>query len=118
MSKMSQLQAELTEQAAELGFESVEEAIAHGYKAIYYSATAGESAKAKLVEDKGIEAEDEEAEERRINDLLNEAHEDLIQERDELIEGIYDFLRRHNTGLGSDKYLLLAVAQFMREEIK
>ena len=35
MSKMSQLHAELTEAAAELGFESIEEAEAHGYKVEY-----------------------------------------------------------------------------------
>ena len=35
MSKMSQLHAELTMQAAELGFESIEEAEANGYKVDY-----------------------------------------------------------------------------------
>ena len=35
MSKMSQLHAELTSQAAELGFESIEEAEANGYKVDY-----------------------------------------------------------------------------------
>lgn len=35
MSKMSQLHAELTEQAYELGFESIEEAEANGYHIAY-----------------------------------------------------------------------------------
>ena len=35
MSKMSQLHAELTEQAAELGFENVEEALDNGYDVDY-----------------------------------------------------------------------------------
>lgn len=35
MSKISQLHAELTEQASELGFESIEEAEAHGYTIKY-----------------------------------------------------------------------------------
>ena len=35
MSKMSQIHAELTEAAAELGFESIEDAEAHGYKVEY-----------------------------------------------------------------------------------
>lgn len=35
MSKMSQLHASLSESAATLGFESVEDAEAHGYKADY-----------------------------------------------------------------------------------
>ena len=35
MSKMSQLHAELSEAAAELGFESIEDAEAHGYKVEY-----------------------------------------------------------------------------------
>lgn len=34
MSKMSQLHAELTEQAAELGFESIQDAEDHGYEVI------------------------------------------------------------------------------------
>ena len=35
MSKMSQLHAELTEQAAHLGFQSIEEAEANGFKVDY-----------------------------------------------------------------------------------
>jgi len=35
MSKMSQLHAELTEMAAELGFDSIESAEANGYKVVY-----------------------------------------------------------------------------------
>lgn len=35
MSKMSQLHAELTEQASELGYESIEEAEANGYEIDY-----------------------------------------------------------------------------------
>lgn len=35
MSKMSQLHAELSEQAIELGFESLEEAVANGYEVDY-----------------------------------------------------------------------------------
>ena len=35
MSKMSQLHAELTEQACELGFESLDEALANGYEIDY-----------------------------------------------------------------------------------
>ena len=39
MSKMSQLHAELTEQAAELGFESIEQAEANGYLVDYNGET-------------------------------------------------------------------------------
>lgn len=39
MSKLSQLHAELSEQAAELGFQSVEEAQAHGYEVDYLEET-------------------------------------------------------------------------------
>lgn len=42
MSKLSQLHAELSEQAAELGFESVEQAEAHGYT-IKYNLNGGAS---------------------------------------------------------------------------
>ena len=39
MSKMSQLHADLTEQAADLGFGSIEEAEVHGYKVDYVNGT-------------------------------------------------------------------------------
>lgn len=57
MSKMSQLHAELTEQAAELGFESIEEAEINGFKVDYE--------KQKLVPDVDQAYRDKEEEERK-----------------------------------------------------
>ena len=55
MSKMIQLHAELTEQAAELGFESIEEAENNGYEVI----SDGEWAKLVKSEDEQEEAHNE-----------------------------------------------------------
>lgn len=60
MSKMSQLHAELTEQASELGFQSIEEAEANGYGIDYD--------KGKLVDGRDI------------------AHEEWLKERDRVIK--------------------------------
>ena len=57
MSKLSQLHAELTEQAAELGFESLEEAEINGFKVDYE--------KQKLVPDVDQAYRDKEEEERK-----------------------------------------------------
>lgn len=65
MSKMSQLHAELTQQAAELGFMSIEEAEANGYEVDY--------GKQELV------PTDTESE-------LNEAHKAWLKERDDVLE--------------------------------
>lgn len=62
MSKMSQLHAELTEQAARLGFESIEEAEAHGYVVDYES--------------------------HELVDGQEQAHKDWLEERDEVFEMI------------------------------
>lgn len=66
MSKMSQLHAELSEQAAELGFRSIEEAEASGYHVTYVGN------KVKLAFD--------------MSKACELAHEDLIEEREKLIE--------------------------------
>lgn len=63
---MSQLHAELTEQASELGFESIEEAEANGYEVIYDGANL-----CRLVKSK---------------DGQEEAHEDWLRERKEVLE--------------------------------
>lgn len=62
MSKMSQLHAELSEAAAELGFESIEDAEAHGYKVEYN----GDWASLVPDIDKAYKLEEEEM--KRIND--------------------------------------------------
>lgn len=67
MSKMSQLHAELTEQAIELGFESLEEAEANGYEVDYEER--------ELVNPYVL-----------CNKAHEEAHEAWLKERDELLE--------------------------------
>lgn len=62
MSKMSQLHAELTEQAADLGFKSIEDAEQHGY----------------IVEYKGGRLVPTE-------ELMKQAHEAWLKERDEVL---------------------------------
>lgn len=74
MSKMSQLHAELTSQAAELGFESIEEAEARGYTVKY----SGDEA--FLVPD--------------IDKAYREAHKAWLQNRDRILHWL-EKLSRH-----------------------
>lgn len=62
MSKISQLHIELTEQASELGFESIYEAEQHGYEADWENA--------KLI---------------KIEDEQEQAHRAWLKEREELV---------------------------------
>lgn len=71
MSKMSQLHAELSEQAAELGYPNIESAEASGYEVVY----TGESA--KLV---NFEKE------------MEEAHKVWLEEKQDLLDEMRDIL--------------------------
>lgn len=62
MSKMSQLHAELSEQASELGFQSIEEAEANGYAVDY---------------EKGV-----------LVDGQTSAHNEWLKEREEVLDGL------------------------------
>lgn len=76
MSVMSQLHAELSEQAYELGFESLEEALANGYKVDYE--------KGKLVR-RGLGYSE------AIEYLVKEqdkAHEAWLKERDRVLDNL------------------------------
>lgn len=66
MSKISQLHVELTEQASELGFESIYEAEQHGYEVDWENA-------------KLIKAEDQQ----------EQAHRAWLKERDSLLNKLY-----------------------------
>ena len=66
MSKMSQLHAELTEQAYELGFESLDEALANGYEVDYEEK--------QLVNPYVL-----------LNKAHEEAHEAWLKEREEVV---------------------------------
>lgn len=67
MSKMSQLHAELTEQAYELGFTSLEEALANGYEVM------SDGDFARLVKTK---------------DEQEEAHEAWLEKRNQIIKNL------------------------------
>lgn len=69
MSKMSQLHAELSEQAIELGFENLEEALANGYEVDY---EAKELVNPYVLCDKAHE----------------EAHEAWLKERDDILDDL------------------------------
>ena len=77
MSKMSQIHAELSEQASELGFESIDDAMNNGYEVIYD----GENF-AHLV---------------RSEDEQELAHQDWLNKREEVIkalENAIDFIKK------------------------
>lgn len=81
MSKMSQLHAELTEQAIELGFENLEEALANGYEVDYEEQ--------KLVNPYVLS-----------NKAHEEAHEAWLKEREEVLT---DLILTYNYASMSDK---------------
>lgn len=91
MSKISQLHAELTEQANELGFESIGEAEQAGYGVDWGNA--------RLVkaEDEQEEAHKTWLEEREevLNDLDIVAHSDVVPfEHKEIVKQAIDFIRK------------------------
>lgn len=104
MSKMSQLHAELSESAAELGFENIQQAEEAGFVPNW---TTGRLEK---------------------RDWLNEAHADILKERDELIETL--IARRDDaadlamgTGTHTDEWAQTALdidkaITFIKQEVK
>ena len=85
MSKMSQLHAELSEQAYELGFKSIEEAEANGYVVDYEKqklVQSNELQEKNLVE--AIDGLD------KLQKELEKAHEEWLKERDETIKNLTD----------------------------
>lgn len=88
MSKMSQLHAELSEQATELGFESLDMALANGYDIDYQSRT--------LVNGQEL------------------AHKDYERRRDELLEELSD-LRDMYRGVERTEDLLNKTIDFIKE---
>ena len=85
MSKMSQLHAELSEQAYELGFKSIEEAEANGYVVDYEKqklVQSNELQEKNLVE--AIDGLD------KLQKELEKAHEEWLKERDSLLKRLND----------------------------
>lgn len=77
MSKMSQLHAELTEQAYELGFESLDEALANGYEVDYEEK--------QLVNPYVL-----------LNKVHEEAHEEWLKEKEEVLAELNSILNAIN----------------------
>lgn len=91
MSKLSQLHAELSEQAAELGFESIGEAEQAGYGVDW------ENAKLIKVEDEQDKAHEAWLEEKQqvLNDLDIVAHSDTVPfEHKEIVKQAIGFIRK------------------------
>ena len=83
MSKMSQLHAELSEQAYDLGFRSIEEAEANGYVVDYENQKLAQSK--ELQEKNLVEAIDGLD---KLQKELEKAHEEWLKERDEIIKDL------------------------------
>lgn len=91
MSKISQLYAELSEQAAELGFESIGEAEQAGYGVDW------QNAKLIKVEDEQEKAHEAWLEEKQqvLNDLDIVAHSDAVPfEHKEIVKQAIEFIRK------------------------
>ena len=92
MSKMSQLHAELSEQASRLGFQSIEEAEANGYEVDYD--------KAMLVDGREL------------------AHEAWVKEREEVIAGLeklYDGYVEGDYKTNGEKEILKTAIDFIKK---
>lgn len=90
MSKMSQLHAELSESAAELGFENIQQAEEAGFVPNWNTGR---------LEKK---------------DWLNEAHADILKERDEIIEDLKKLVTRSEY----DRRTKTRAIEFLRTEVK
>ena len=95
MSKMSQLHAELTEQAIELGFESLEEAEANGYEVDYEER--------ELVNPYVLS-----------NKAHEEAHEAWLAEREEVITELENLITAYAGAEGVAKPVRKAI-EFIRK---
>lgn len=93
MSKMSELHMELSEQASELGFESIEEAEAHGYTVKY----SGDEA--FLVPD--------------IDKIHKKIHEAWVKERDEVLNGLKSIVL---TDTREDRVSIERAINFIKEQ--
>lgn len=93
MSKMGELHAELSEQANELGFESLDEALANGYEVDYEEK--------QLVNPYVL-----------VDKAQEEAHEAWLKERDEVLGGLTN-LMVHNV---YDYDTVIKAYKFIKEQ--
>ena len=111
MSKMSEIAMLLDDQAAELGFESYEEAIAKGYEVDYEER--------KLVNPYVLN-KDQPAWCKRLENYDREqekAHEAWLKEKKKVIDGLYDCYR-HLHGFPPEVYSKILNAIRFIEEVK
>lgn len=98
MSRMSQLHAELEEQASELGFESIEEAQEHGYGVI-----CDEEGSGRLV---------------KREDELDQHHRAWLKKRDEIISSLLNAMWHDYKLNGDRKTYVQVVMQRAKEFIE
>lgn len=98
MSKMSQLNAELTEQAYELGFESLDEALANGYEVDYEEK--------QLVNPYVL-----------LNKAHEEAHEEWLKEREEVVFELERLITAYSGAEAIVKPVRRAISFIMEEKI-
>lgn len=102
MSKMSQLHAELSEQANELGYETLEEACQDGYHVEFNTNPLTHEESATLVPDTSIEQE--------------KAHRDYLERKELYIYGLKRIAEQiDELGLSEQANTLIAIANFMNE---
>jgi len=92
MSKMSELAMELDDQAVELGYESYEHALAVGYEVDYKNH--------RLV--------------KPVDSLLDQAHKEWLEERDELLEQIEACINLDQKGWGNIQNTLIKARDFIK----
>lgn len=104
MSKMSQLHAELTEQATELGFETIQDALNSGYDVDYEK---GKLVKRGLSYSETVEF---------LAKAHEEAHEAWLADKETALEGLDDLLR--NLKQNNGEAWKIAVVEFVINFIK
>lgn len=119
MSKMSQLNLELQEQAEELGFETVQEALDNGYEVDYFwnSPDAEDFGTHPELVYLGEEPTKCEHDLVQIDDegFLEEAHKAWLKEKEEVIKGL-QYVATQTTG-AKEKYTRKAIEFIERGEV-
>lgn len=98
MSKMSQLHAELTERASELGFESIEQAEANGY-----------TVKIDMNGNGWLEPD--------VDKAMGEAHQEWLKEREEVVFELERLITAYAGAEAIVKPVRRAISFIMEEEI-
>ena len=103
MSKMSQLHFELSEQASELGFETIQDAVNSGYIVDYDN---GKLVKYGFGYSEAVE---------HLADELDKAHEAWIAERDEILDGL-EHLNNIYKEVKPDEDIIEHAIKFIKEQ--